>query len=89
MSASVGTMDVSGEEKYPPRGLAQELFGALAVRVELWAGEGFRWATRQGGQCVSPLLGGGDKPTTLPGWREFSRMEVTGASWHVVHLSVC
>lgn len=56
------------------------LFGALAVRVELWAEEGFKWALEQrGGTVCVPCAGGGDKayhPLRLE--EILLQMEVTG-----------
>ena len=53
--------------------IGKELFGALAIRAEPRAGESFKWATQQGGPCVSPLLGagGGDKPPPLVGGNSY------------------
>lgn len=69
---SAGTFGVSGEEKGTPRGLASVPFGSLAVRVELWAGEGFKRALQWRGCCVSPLLGEGIRPPTLSAGRGLS-----------------
>ena len=68
--------------------IGKELFGALAVRAEPRAGESFKWATQQGGPCVSPLLGAGvgiSPPLLLEGTPMDGRHR---SSWHVVYLSV-
>lgn len=39
---SVGIFGVFGEEKGISRGLVLVFFGFLVVRVEFWAGEGFK-----------------------------------------------
>lgn len=54
----MGTLDVLGEERHPPSGLAGVPFGALAVRAEL---TGFRWPLQERGWHMSPLLWGGDE----------------------------
>lgn len=84
---SVGTLGVSGEGKCPPSGLAWVLFGALAVRVELWAAESFKWAFQQRGRRVSPQLGAGTCPTTLCGRRGLSDRRRSRHALYAAYLS--